>query len=344
LAAPSVSHATSRIKDLFAAGEWATTRSWIGRRADHNPFISSNILLILERCAAAAELAGEASAARSRLDAYREGHRYYHWPLTAGRSRLANAPLLGRLRLMELSPDADCTCLAHLARGDLTSAAEVAGDLACYRAQAPFRLPRFQEWLPAVAGSFLTWFPSRESCRPGKVETVDLGVDCNILWYLAAADRLATPGAAATAAFVAAAVRSGLLLNRPFVLSPYYPIPAVLLYLVTRAAVWGRVEALLALEGEVRALAGRCPAPSVLERLCLRAACAMWNGGDDGREGEVPLPDGRGAFYVAPLLAWPLQRWSALESLAAHPASQWRFGSEALEWALVLQLASGATS
>src|SRR5260221_6085871 len=209
------------------------------------------------------------ASAGAGLAAYRERHGGYHWPLRAGRSAMANAPPLWRHRWVEISPDADCTCLVQLARRDPGMDDAILEDLDFYRADGDrFRLPAFQRALPEVAGTFLSWFPERERCRRGKLETVDLGVDANILWYLGAVGRLDAPGAAETIRFVVEAVRAGLVLRAPFRVSMYYPNPAVLLYLVARAAVWGEVHALLALRAPLLEQLALCPAPSALDVLC----------------------------------------------------------------------------
>jgi hypothetical protein len=113
----------------------------------------------------------------------------------------------------------------------------------------------------------------------------------------------------------------------------YYPSPAVLLYLVSRAAVWGDIPALLALKAPVLAQLARCPAGSVLDLLCRESALRLW-GGASGYQMDIPTPTGEGAFYVGPLLAWPLQRFAPLQRVATHGSTHIRFRSEALEWAL----------
>ena len=323
---------------LFRDGEWPTDRVWLRRRLDRNPFMGATIVLILEQCGALdSALPPLMDAARHQLSSYREGHQAFHWPVQRGRSAMADAPPLWRHRFVEISPDADCTCLVQLARRDAGMDDAIAEDLAFYRADGTrFRLPGFQRALPSASGSFLTWFPPSAQCHPGKIETVDAGVDANILWYLAACGHLDVPGAAETTAFLADIVRHGLVLRSPFRVSMYYPKPAVLLYLISRAAVWGGISALLSLRAELLAQLARCPASSSLETLCREAALRLWKA--PAIAAELPAPTGRDAFYVGPLLAWPLQRFAPLESVAAHPAAHIGFRCEALEWALYLWL------
>jgi hypothetical protein len=331
--------AEARLLALFQDGEWATDRAWLRRHRDQNPFMSANIVLILERCLTSdPALARAMGAAKRHLATYRHGHQAFHWPLRQGRSAMADAPPLWRHRWVEISPDADCTCLIQLARRDAGMDDAILEDLAFYRADGErFRLPAFQRSLPAVTGSFLTWFPPRAQCRPGKLETVDGGADANILWYLAARGKLDAPGAAETIAFLVEVVRHGLALRSPFRVSMYYPRPAVLLYLISRAAVWGEIRALLALRDQMLAQLAQCPTPSTLETLCQAAAARLWNDSSATRA-DLPIPTGQGAFYVGPLLAWPLQRFAPLASLAAQPLTQIGFRCEALEWALYLWL------
>ena len=335
-----MSEATERLAALFEDGEWASERVWLQRHRDRNPFMSANIALILARCGEpGATLARLVESARSHLRTFRVRHQACHWPVEGGRSAMANAPVLWRHRWALISPDADCTCLVQLARRDPGMDDPILGDLGYYRADDDrFRLPAFQRSLPA-AGSFLTWFPPKDRCHSGKLETVDAGVDANILWYLGTIGRLDAPGADETAQFLAAAVRSELVMRSPFRISMYYPKPAVLLYLISRAAVWGDVPALLALKTDLLAQLARCPARSSLERLCRDSAIRLWG----GRPGDhPPTPTGEDAFYVGPLLAWPLQRLAPLEPIAERRWTHIRFRSEALEWALHLWLEQAA--
>lgn len=304
--------------------------------------MTANILMILERGGrpdpALAPLMDEA---RRRLAAYRVGHRAFHWPLRQGRSAMADAPPLWRHRFVHLDPDADCTCLVQLARRDPGLDDAIVEDLAFYRADGfRFRLPRFQRTLPAAGGSYLTWFPPRERCRPGKIETVDAGADANILWYLASIGRLDAPGAHETTTFLVQVVRAALTLRAPFRISMYYPRGALLLYLITRAAVWGEIPALLSLKTVLVAQLQQCPATSTIDLLCVEAALRLW-GAKGSLFGDLPVPTGKGAFYVGPLLAWPLQRFALLKPLAAARATQIGFRSEALEWALYQSLVAG---
>jgi len=332
--------AQRRLVALFEDGEWITERRMRSPRRDRNSFVSANVLLTLDRCRVTAPDLREAMAtARAHLRAYRLGHHAHYWPLRHGRSTIANSPF-SRFRFMQLSPDADSTSISHLALPDPAAVAPILDDLAFYRARAPFRLPAYQAGLPGVSGSFLTWFPDRAACRQGKLETVDVGVDAHALWFLASASAGDAEGAAETLAFVSEVIRRGLILTHPFRVAPNYASPAVVLYLIARAAVWGGIPGLLDLRGACVAQLDRCPARSALERLCLAAARRLW-GAPPGPGDQAITPDGRGTFYIAPMLSWPLQRWAALEGLAAHPATQVTFSSEAFEWALWLWLRTG---
>lgn len=327
---------------LFAAGEWPTERTWLSTRPDPNPFMTANIALILERCGeAAAPLSDLVDQAHAHLATYRVGHQAYYWPVHDSVA-IASAPPLVRRRWVEMSPDADDSCLVQLVRRDAGMDEPLLEDLAFYRADGDrFRLPAFQRSLPGVSGSFLTWFPPRERCHSGKLETVDLAVHANILWYLGTIGRLDVHGAAETVRFVVETVRSGLVVREPFKVSTNYPKPIVLLYLVARAAAWGDIPELLALKAEILAQVDQCPAHSSLERLC-RAAARRLCGAPGEDSAGLPTPTGEDAFYIAPLLAWPLQRFAPLEALAAQPATHLRFKSAALEWALYLWLQSQA--
>jgi hypothetical protein len=300
--------------------------------------MSANIILILEHMGVPPALAPLVDAAKSQLASYRSLHRAWHWPVKDGRSTMANAPLLWRHRFVEIDADADCTCLVQMARRDPGLDDAIIADLTHYRADgARFRLPGFQRGLTGADGSFLTWFPPTAKCHPGKIETIDAGADANILWYLASIGRLDTPGAAETTAFLAAVLSQGLALADPFRVSIYYPSPAVLLYLISRAAVLGRIGPLLSLRDAAVSQLGRCPATSALDVLCREAAARLWGAGVVGDE-YLPAADGRGSFYIGPLLAWPLQRLGPLRPAAENPLTHIRFRSEALECALRMSI------
>jgi len=332
-----VAGAAERLSRLFADGEWATRREWLRTRSDRNAFVSANILLILERCGTLPDaLAHQAVEARRRLATYRVGHRAYFWPLAGTRSTMADAPPLWRHRLLVLSPDADDSALVQLVLKDAGFDDPLISDLATYRASPPrFALPAFQRHLGAEH-TWLTWFPGPERWHDHKLETVDLGVDANVLLYLGTIGRLDAPGTAETIAFVAESVTSGRVAREPFRVSLSYPRPVLLLYLVARAAAWGDVAALRALDGAIVDQLRTSRIDSTVELLCRETALRILGAPPMAR--SLPTPDGRGAFYVWPLLGLPLQRAPMLLPLAAAPVTHVRFTSEALEWALRLWL------
>lgn len=335
-------HIVDRLVGQFDGSEWITLRRYLRVHRDRNPFVSANILAILNHCRITdSRLPRMIEAARAGLRQYQREHLVYHWPLRRdGLSMMADAPILGRLPALALSPDADCTCVQQVALRQTEYLPAIFGELAFYRLDHQrFRLPRCQRMLPDATGTYLTWFPPRDRCRQGKIETVDLGVDANILWFLGEFGRLDAPGAKETMNLIGNALESDLLLRAPFSVSHYYANPAMLLYLISRALVWGKISALQACRQRILQLARRIPAVRVEEKVLMQAVGCFW------KDAELMQPSVSAAevieshlpvFYIMPLLSPFMQRFAPLEGLARRPLFQMQFCSPALLVAIFL--------
>ncbi len=339
--APDQRRAEEYLLRCFDGREWMTWRKYWRYRRDFTPFSSANVLAILQHCRIdRPELHAAIRRCREHLPVYQQDHLTYHWPLQAGQSRIGNSRLLGRFEKFQLSPDADNTCLQQVALQSNQWLEEIREELIFYRVdQTRFQLTPVQRNLPDTEGSYLTWFPPRKFCRPGKIETIDLGVDANILWFLGRFDCLDTPGAEETIRFVRTAVSRELAIEKPFLVSQYYPFPVILLYLISRAAVWGKIEALYPLRatilGQLRKLAPR----TALEWLCYQSVGLLWDAGDmlaNAPALTAERLEQRDPFFVLPFLAPALHKRPELLPLARSPRFWVEFSSPAVKWAMRL--------
>ncbi|HQV31220.1 MAG TPA: hypothetical protein PKV71_05055, partial [Calditrichia bacterium] len=332
--------ALQHLQRLFAEDHWPTTRRLVATREDPQPFVTANILAILRRTSLPGDIFDNLmKRTRPFLAGFQAGHRVYHWPLRNGVSAMANSRLWGRIPALRLSPDADNTCLQQLALREEKWYPAILEDLKYFRATSPpFRLPAIQAGFPRVEGSFLTWFPPMEQCRDPKLETVDLGVNANILWFLGETGQMETRGAAQTAALVRELTEEGFYRREPFLASPYYPLPAVLVYLLSRAIRWGNLRELEDLGPVLMRHAADIRPNSGFEWLCLANSAALWQSealAATWLDNALAHPRMLSPFYVAPL-AFPLaQRFTPFKAIAQSPLTHLKFESEALFWAML---------
>lgn len=325
---------------LLENNEFPTTRRYLRRVPDRNPFISATILLILNKCRSIPpEFAPHLAAVKAQITAYQKEHLTYHWPLVNGKSRIANAPFLGALPQLALSPDADCSALQIMALDQSERVDALCQELAFYRAdEGNFRLAEFQRIIPHWENSFLTWFPPKELCHSRKLESVDLSVNANVLWFLSHMDRLGTAGAVESLNSICATLKTDLILEKPFVLSPYYPKPLLILYMISRAAEFGNIKELQAAKSDILRLRELCKPPRNSMEALLHGAILAHNGETELATRYLDqfesFTQKRGAYYVLPFLSALALRVPAATRLAASPLTHWRFESEALQFAL----------
>lgn len=319
---------------LFDGEEWDSWRVLLNRVPEHNQFITANILVILSRCRVRSpSLLAVIASAKQSLRQYQIGHRVYHWRLKNGLSLPDNAPYLNALRLMRLDPDADCSSFQALALDDGANIESLVADFEFYRLdETRFRLPKFQqEALPNAKGAFLAWFPPKARCRHRKIEQLDIVVQAHALWLLRRFHRLNCLGAQETIAFLKAVISSELIAENPYAVSPYYPFPLVILYALSRAIVWGELDALLDARARILTLTRRLRPTNDLERLCAASIGKLWDD-DDWRNRFRPESFATmktGAFYAA-TNAHPVFEW-----LSRSRWTRFEFHSEALQWAML---------
>jgi hypothetical protein len=255
--------------------EFSTTRRYLRRVPDRNPFISATILLLLEQCKNVPEsFAPQLAAVKAQIANYQKDHLTFHWPLVNGEARLANAPFLSRFSFLSLSADADCSVLQIMALNQSEHVNALCKELTYYRAdEGNFSLVSYQKIIPNWQGSFLTWFPKKSKKR--KVESIDLAVNANILWFLSHFKKLGSAGALESLNSILATLKTNLIIEKPYYLSPYYPKPLLILYMISRAADFGNIAQLLEAKAPILRLRAKCQeAKNSLEALLHSAILA----------------------------------------------------------------------
>lgn len=323
-----------KLLSLFDGEEWDCQRVLLNAVPEHNQFITANIITILSHCTIHSPALLDAIArAKKSLHHYQKGHHVYHWRFKSGLSLPDNAPYLNALRLMKLDPDADCTAFQALALDDATHLDAIIEDLEFYRLDnVRFRLPDFQRTvLPRADGVFLVWFPPKARCLNQKIEQVDIVVQAHILWLLQRFKRLDCNGRRETIAFLKSVIESDLILKNPYAVSPYYPFPLVILYALSRAIVWGKIDALYDQRARLLELAYRVSPINDLERLCLASIGKYWN--EASLQASIRLDSfskmKTGSFYAA------TNAHRFFEWLSRSCWTRFEFHSEALQWAML---------
>lgn len=323
-----------KLLSRFDSEEWDCTRVLLNAVPEHNQFITANILTILSNCTIhTPELLTTIETAKRCLNQYQRGHQVYHWRLNNGLSLPDNAPYLNALRLMKLDPDADCTTFQALALDDPSHLDGIVQDLEFYRLdRVRFRLPDFQRTaLPNADGTFLVWFPPKAHCVNQKIEQLDIVVQAHILWFLQRFKRLDCNGRKETLAFLKAVIESDLILKNPYAVSPYYPFPLVILYALSRAIVWGKIDALYDARDRLLSMTRRVSPTNDLERLCIASVGKYWN--DEALQAtlrwDLSFNMKTGPFYAA------TNAHRYLEWLSRLRWTRFEFHSEALQWAML---------
>lgn len=274
----SINHIINNLNTLREAELWQSHRSLCRVKPDTQPFISSNILAILNHCQIDDQrLKSAITQTEVAIQKFQKGHLTYHWPLVGNEARIANSPILKRLKFLSISPDADCSCLQQIVLNEEQNIKKLVDELMYYRLDnKKYILPRFQKELPCTEGSFLTWFPPKEVDKYLQVETIDIVVDSNILWFLGKTGQLNVPGANKTIQFIHKILNTELIITKPLILSPYYPFSAGILYYLSRAIHWGNIIELMDCKKRVIELAYKVKPENNLDRLFLASVGNYW--------------------------------------------------------------------
>jgi len=331
-----------RLAELFDGKEWISHRHYFRKIRDHQVFVSSNILAILAKCKITnPTLIQQIEICKQHLKTYQKDHLTYFWPLKNGRSVMPNSRILSKIRAIDLSPDADVTSLYQVVLRESENIDKIIDELTFYRVDNKnFRLPKCQAHLPKTDHTFLTWFPDKKESKNQKIETVDIVVDANILWFLAEFERLDISGCNETMKFIENILTSKFLLKNPFVASHYYPFVPVILYFIARAIVWGKIKQMYHLKDIILELAATVAPKNDFEKLCLCSVYLFFGQESKTRNllqeinfGSFKQP---GTFYIAPFLAPVMLRFPLFETFAKRSIFHVKFKSEALQWAMLL--------
>ena len=258
---------------------WRSDRTLFHKKSDIQPFISSNILAILNHCQIADQrLKWAMIETEVAIRKFQKEHLTYHWPLIGEKARIANSTILNKLKFLSISPDADCSCLQQIVLNDKQNIIKLLDELIYYRLDnRKYILPGFQRNLPCTEGTFLTWFSQKEPDESSKVESIDIVVDSNILWFLGKTQHLHIPGVNETIQFIRKILNTELIMTKPLYLSPYYPFSAGILYYISRAIHWGNINELMDCKKRIIELANTITPENDLNRLFLALVGNYWN-------------------------------------------------------------------
>jgi hypothetical protein len=237
-----------------------------------------------------------------------------------------------------MSPDADDSCLRLLAVPDPEPARQLADELAEYRIDDKrFRLAKGQHrLLPSAHGVYLVWLPQKVRGKRARIENVDLGVTANILWFLAKYDLKNSPGFTETLTFMKEQLKENHFQNDSFLVSPYYPWPEVILFLLTRAIKWGGVTELEELGPEIIRQANACSSRNQLAEICLFSIGVWWKDDRLIKRYESVLDINR--MKTSPFFLGHFGLGTtdfSFDLIARRRIAQFSYECEAFQWALL---------
>jgi len=342
-----INHIINSLNTLRAAKLWQSQRSLCRVKPDIQPFISANILGILNHCEINdSRLKSNIRETKKALKIFQKDHLTYHWPIVENEARIANAPVLSRLKFLSISPDADCSCLQQIILNEEQNIKKLIDELIYYRLDNyRYVLPRFQQKLPCTEASFLTWFPPKEQSGNSKIETVDIIVDSNILWFLGKTGHLNIPGAKETIHFIRAILNSDMIIATPNIVSPYYPFPAAILYYISRAIHWGNITELMICRERIIELAITIKPGNDLDRLFLASVGNYWKEesliSPNWQLDKVKFPSD--PLYVGSLIMPLALRLPVFSTFMKFRFFNIEFSSRAFQYALMLWLKQTVT-
>lgn len=327
----NVENVEQKLSELFSDGEWKSSRTFFRTVEDKNPFVSASIISILNKCNIQSDkLTQQIERSKAHISTYQKNHLTYHWPLLNGQSMMPNSQFFGKLNALSLSPDADCSVLQQLALKDDVHIKLLVNELEYYRFDdEKFKLSKQQSELSEnIKGSFLTWFPPKETCHSRKLETIDCVVQSNILWFLGENNLKSVKGVSETRSFIVDALFNKTLVENPYRFSPYYPFLSVILYSISRAALWGSYAFILNYTGEIIKLAKQIKIKNSTDLLCLKSIEKLLHI-DLNTPKIESLKFDTSPFYI---LAFT-EAFHPLEWLSRQRIAQMNFHSEALKLA-----------
>lgn len=333
----------SRLQALFDGQEWVSHRALFRKPVrDYVPLVTNNIILILgglENLSPAVK--NNIETAKRSLSRYQKGHLTYFWPLKNGKSRPQTYNIIGRIIAPKLSPDADDSCIQQLTLNQRENSALLLSELEKHRAGINgFKLCHSQAaHLKKARGSYLAFFAGYEGQRLTSNEVVDLGSDMHILWFLKKTSAENTAGYAETVEYVRWCIKTGMLVDDPLLVSPYYANAPLLIYMISRAVKTGGITELNELIPEILQAARTILPENIFELVCLMSAFKLYGGEESISElrrrwNNIPLD--LGTIYIAPYFFTA----PYILPVARMKAFRVEFYSEALLLAMTLRLKS----
>ena len=324
---------------LFTGSQWEAPLTYNSLKKKHSTdaCTNSNIIAILKKCDITNDLLNQhINTAIENSSIYKKGDLYNFEPLKDGEPTFLNSKILGRF--VDISPDADDNCLVQIVIEDSEGIDSLIENLIFYRLDnRKFSLMKNQrDKLSGTDNTFLTWFPRKEKCHDLKLETIDIAVNANILWFLGKTGNLSIPGAEETIKLIANTVNSEIILRDPFVVSPYYPFPAIILYKISRGIVFGKIDELYGLKDKILAQNDACEIKSTLDALCVTSTNVLWGRHDPAQNGFGNLALRQMTADVVFVAHFFLGRSPLSFDLSRKSVFQLKYRCEALQWAMLL--------
>lgn len=311
--------------DLFTGTHWPTSRRWLIRKVDENPFITANILFELQQNDIQTEtLKACIEPAKAYIRSFIRNGLTYHWPIQNGRAAMPNSRLQN-IPAFDIDPDADCSALSALVLGDPTITQKTIAALSEHRFGARHKPYPFQSVrLGDLSDIFTVWFPKSKTLY----EQFDAVVLSNVLLFLKQSGQDTIQGYSKSRRKLIDLLEVDLQ-SHAYDCSVYYPSARLILYFINR---YQRADP-FSPEGQQRIQELNESLP-INNRLDVILHTAISN------EHRKPLAfhtiDPAGAVYVWPVLSGP----NGLHRLSRRRMFQVKFESPAFELAVLHRLMS----
>ena len=203
----------------FNGKEFDCNRKFLINKIDYNSFITANVILMLESSdIILPETKAVINKAKKHLQSYKKDELFYHWPIVNGKSKIKNS-FLKQFTTLCLDPDADCSSIAQLALNEPNQ--KLVNCLEYFQSEKNgFVKFDYQKDIYSLKNILLTWFPQNENKL--KPEQIDFVVIIHILLFLKKFD-INNPNILRHEQLIVELLESKQILNKPFLLAPYYP-------------------------------------------------------------------------------------------------------------------------
>jgi hypothetical protein len=170
-----------------------------------------------------------------------------------------------------------------------------------------------------------------------KIETIDLAVNANILWFLGRFKKLDIRGAKETMEQMRELLQTNLILEKPFSVSMYYPKAILILYMIARAIDWGNLTGLIDSKKDIVRLLKHVKAENSLDSLLLAATythCGEYDLASKQYSAFKHCTTLSGGYYVLPIYSALALRFPIFYKFASWSATHIQFESDALQISL----------